>query len=146
MNQAAQNDYVQRLFARSCLESSPRPIEPRPGTFCPGIPAGSRSKSQLYQLKHELLLIALEEVAKVGLFKQICGAASQAAELAWNESCPLLIFPCLFEELVQNVREQLQREQVWQIDELLQPPTVAENSDADGGQHPGILFMPSRTA
>jgi hypothetical protein len=101
------------------------------------MPAGSRSKSQLYQLKHELLHIALEEETKVVLFKQICGAASHAAELAWNESCPLLIFPCLFEELVQNAREQVQCEQVWQIDELLQPPTVAENSDANGDQNPG---------
>ncbi|HEV2692045.1 MAG TPA: hypothetical protein VG347_04045 [Verrucomicrobiae bacterium] len=34
------------------------------------------------------------------------GAASRAAELAWDTSCPLLVFPCLFEDLVQAAREQ----------------------------------------
>ena len=35
----------------------------------------------------------------VGLCKRLCGAANQAAEMAWTVPCPLLVFPCLFEEL-----------------------------------------------
>jgi hypothetical protein len=73
---------------------------------------GGWTQSQLYQLKRKLLRIELEKTdGEPRLYKQICGAANQAAELAWTESCPLLIFPCLFEELVQAAREQNQLEE-----------------------------------
>jgi hypothetical protein len=56
-------------------------------------------------LKQRLLHAALEGVNEAGLGKRICGAANQAAELAWNTACPLLVFPCLFEDLAERVLE-----------------------------------------
>ena len=38
----------------------------------------------------------------VGLCQRLCGAANQAAEMVWTVPCPLLVFPCLFEELAQG--------------------------------------------
>jgi hypothetical protein len=107
MTYIAQNAFRKWLFYRMCLESAPRPdqwhTDPRPPARRPG----GRAQSQLYQLKRKLLRIALEEAdGEARLFKQICGAANQAAELAWTVSCPLLVFPCLFEELVKVAHEQ----------------------------------------
>lgn len=103
MNHTAQNNY--EVFSRSsCLETSPRPTAPAHVPFSASL--SNRSQFQLHQLKQKLLHIALEEANEVGLFKRVCGAANQAAELAWSEPCPLLVFPCLFEELVQIAREQ----------------------------------------
>ena len=60
----------------------------------------------------------LEQTSEIGLFKPICGAANQATGLAWESPYPLLVFPCLFEEMVQSVREQCQ-------------PKLSEEFDAD---------------
>ena len=110
MTYHAQNMFRKLLFYRMCLESAPRPDQWQPAPRPPARRPGGRTQSQLYQLKRKLLRIALEETAgEARLFKQICGAANQAADLAWTESCPLLIFPCLFEELVQVAREQNQQ-------------------------------------
>jgi hypothetical protein len=110
MTYHAQNMFRKWLFYRMCLESAPRPDQWQPAPRPPARRPGGRTQSQLYQLKRKLLRIALEETAgEARLFKQICGAANQAADLAWTESCPLLIFPCLFEELVQVAREQNQQ-------------------------------------
>jgi len=92
----------------------------------------SQSQSQLHQLKQKLLHNTLIGTAEVGLFKTICGAANQAAELAWNERHPLLVFPCLFEELVQIAREQFQQEQGWQLDESPWPPVADQNAGING--------------
>ena len=62
----------------------------------------------------------LEQTSETILFKPICGAANQAMDLAWENSCPLLVYPCLFEELVQAIREQ------WQ-------PNLNEELDAGAG-------------
>ena len=111
MNYTAQNIFRKWLFYRMCLESAPRPDQWQPDPCPPAKRPGSRTQSQLYQLKRKLLRVTLEEAdGEARLFKQICGAANQAAELAWTESCPLLIFPCLFEELVQVARGQNQQE------------------------------------
>jgi hypothetical protein len=117
MNYTAKNNYLEQVFSRSCLESSPRPVAPYHEPFSPAMHSSNRLQSQLYMLKQKLLHISLEEANEVGLFKSICGAANQAAEMAWNGPCPLLVFPCLFEELVQIAREQFQQEQAWPMDE-----------------------------
>ena len=108
----AKNNYLEQVFSRSCLESSPRPVAPYHEPFSPAMHSRNRLQSQLHQLKQKLLHIALEEATELELFKPICGAANQAAELAWNAPFPLLVFPCLFEELVQIAREQLQQDLV----------------------------------
>lgn len=132
MNSTAKNNYLERMFYRSCLESSPRPVAPCYEPFSPAMHSSNRLQSQLYLLKQKLLHISLEEANEVGLFKQICGAANQAAEIAWNGPCPLLVFPCLFEELVQIAREQFQQEQAWPMDKSLWPATVDENTNRNG--------------
>jgi hypothetical protein len=50
-----------------------------------------------------MLVATTEEV----FFKPLCGAANQAAELAWDSPYPLLVFPCLFEELAQALHDQV---------------------------------------
>ena len=70
--------------------------------------AKDRTHSQLFRLKQKLLHATLEQTPEEIFFKPICGAANQATDLAWESPCPLLVFPCLFEELVQAVREQRQ--------------------------------------
>ena len=72
----------------------------------------SLTHSQLHQLKRKLLRAALEETPETGSFKQLCGAANQAADLAWATSHPLLVFPHLFDEMVLAGRERFQREQI----------------------------------
>lgn len=108
MNHTAQNNHLERVFSRSCLESSPRPAAPHQGVFSSPVYSNSLPQSQLHQLKRRMLYVVLEEIKEAGLFKRICGAANQAAEQAWNTSYPLLVFPCLFEDLIQIVREQFQ--------------------------------------
>lgn len=63
----------------------------------------SRALTQLHQLKRRLLREALEVAPETRFFKRLCGAANQAADLAWTTSHPLLVFPCLFEEQVQQL-------------------------------------------
>lgn len=106
----AKHNYLEQVFSRSCLESSPHPVAPHHGTFPPAMHSSNRLQFQLHQLKQKLLHITLEEATEIGLFKPICGAANQAAELAWDAPFPLLVFPCLFEELVQIASEQFQKE------------------------------------
>ena len=53
------------------------------------------------------------------MFKRLCGAANQAAALAWTTSQPLLVYPCLFGEMVKVVREQFQQEQISDAQPLL---------------------------
>lgn len=106
MNHTAQYNYREQVFFRSsCLESSPRPTAPTHVSFSTETCLSNRAQFQLHQLKQKLLHIALEEANEVGLIKRVCGAANQAAEMAWSVPCPLLVFPCLFEELVQIARE-----------------------------------------
>jgi hypothetical protein len=145
MNHSAQNNYLEGMFSRSCLESAPRPGAPHHASFSMRTPTNNSTQFQLHQLKQKLLHITLKETTEIGLFKQICGVANQAAELAWNESCPLLVFPCLFEELVQLAREQFQQEQAWQLDESPWPPAMSQNTDTNGDYPRRVLSMPSET-
>jgi hypothetical protein len=59
--------------------------------FRGGAGAGDRTHSQLHQLKRKLLRAALEETPEARLFQRLCGAANQAAEMAWTAPCPLLV-------------------------------------------------------
>jgi len=112
MNGMSQASCRELLFFRSCLESSPARVEARSfPTFGATLPS-DRTHSQLHHLKGKLLRAALEETPETGLFKRLCGAANQAAEMVWATSCPLLVFPCLFEEMVKAVRERFQQEQI----------------------------------
>jgi hypothetical protein len=97
-----------RLFFRTCLESSPIRIET--GAFRPSVQRtrGGGAQVQLHQLKSRMLEAALKETSDVRLSKRLCGAANEAAELAWAACHPLLVFPCLFEELVQRARTECQ--------------------------------------
>ncbi len=100
----------QSLF-RSRLESSPARVEPNPVLTLGAARPSDRAHSQLHQLKRKLLRAALEETPESVSFKELCGAANQAAEQAWATSYPLLVFPCLFEAMVQIVQEQFQQAQ-----------------------------------
>jgi hypothetical protein len=73
--------------------------------------SSNRTHSQLHQLKRKLLRSALEEAPEAGLFKRLCGIANSCAESAWATSCPLLVFPCLFQEAAREICEQFQEEQ-----------------------------------
>jgi hypothetical protein len=90
---------------RSYVEWSPAPVELRQFAISRAARSSDRTHSQLHQLKRKLLQGALEETPETGLFKRICGAANQAAALAWGTSHPLLVFPLLFEEMIKAVRE-----------------------------------------
>jgi len=111
MNGPSQIYYRELLLFRSSLESSPVRVESRPFSTFGATHPSSRTHSQLHQLKRKLLRAALEETPEAGSFKQLCGAANQAADLAWATSHPLLVFPHLFDEMVKAVRERLQQEQ-----------------------------------
>ncbi len=112
MNGPAQIQYRELLFFRSCLESSPVRVEARPSSNLGAARLSDRAHSQLHQLKRKLLRAALEETTESGSFKRLCGAANQAADLAWVTAYPLLVFPCLFDEMVKAVRKGFQQEQI----------------------------------
>ena len=132
MNYTTKTKYLEQVFSRSCLESSPRPVALYREPFSSAMHSSNRTQSQLHQLKQKLLHLALEEANEVGLFKSISGAANQAAELAWNAPFPLLVFPCLFEELVRIADEQFQQEHAWPLDESPWPTTGDENTGRNG--------------
>jgi len=96
--------YLERLFTRSCLETSV--VIDRMPRFMPAAGRSSRDRThtQLHQLKRQLLRAALEATPQAHLFKRLCGAANQAADQAWETNAPLLVFPCLFEELLAVAR------------------------------------------
>ena len=107
MNTTNRIHYRDHLIARSCFESSPVSLAPKRVATSAPTQRGDRTHSQLHQLKqkslHAMLVATTEEV----FFKPLCGAANQAAELAWDSPYPLLVFPCLFEELAQALQDQV---------------------------------------
>jgi len=112
MSHTARSYDVNQSLVRSWLESSPARVEPKPFSTRGTAQPSGRTHSQLHQLKRKLLRVALEETPETGLFKRLCGAANQAAELAWATSNPLLVYPCLFDDMVLAVRERFQQEQI----------------------------------
>ena len=128
MNHTPQNRQREQAYCRSCLESSPG---------CPG----SWTLSQLHQLKRRLLHLALQETSAARLLKTLCGAANQAADLAWNTSFPLLVFPGLFEELARIAGKQFHQEQAWLADNRSIFP-IRERETHHDDVHP--FTIPSR--
>ena len=92
---------AQRFFLRSCLESAPQAAQLR--SFNPWTAGQRRGPARLPQLKQSLLHTALEQTAVPRVQRLLCGAANVAAETAWNTACPLLLFPCLFEEMAADI-------------------------------------------
>ena len=108
--------YLELLLFRTCLEGSPADeAQRRAASSARGRSLGP-AHGQLHQLKRKLLRAALEETPEAGLFKPLCGAANQAAELAWGTPFPLLFFPGLFAELARDAQDQLQNERFWAAD------------------------------
>ncbi len=69
----------------------------------------SRDRARLAEfevLKQRLLLRRLDQVQNLECHPMIIRAAERAAELASLTQVPLLVFPCLFEELANNAVEQ----------------------------------------
>jgi hypothetical protein len=91
----------QEALMRSCLESAPE--SNRPGRAASWGAGRKRGPVQLHLLKQKLLNAALEQTTLPQIHKQLCGAANEAAEAAWDTAFPLLSFPCLFEEMVQAI-------------------------------------------
>jgi hypothetical protein len=119
MNCTKRIHYGNKSFLRSWLESSPAGLESKPFSTFKTMRPSDRTHSRLHQLKRKLLRAALEETPETGSFKQLCGAANQAADLAWATSHPLLVFPHLFDEMVTAVRERFQQDQISDAPSLL---------------------------
>jgi hypothetical protein len=75
-------------------------------------------------LKTRLLLESLNETPESETHALIIRQANEAACLAWHSGCPLLAFPCLFEERALAATEQARRQarRYWCN---LQPPAPA---------------------
>jgi len=104
ISHGAQTKNLERLFLRSCLEKLSFNHTTK------AVPLTNRANMQLHQLKQKMVLVMLEGTANRNLHKRICGAANQAAALAWTTPYPSLVFPCLFEELADSVREAFQQQ------------------------------------
>jgi hypothetical protein len=104
MNSPTQIKTLENLFVRSCLEAAPRPVKSTARAYFKIMRQCDNQHSQLHQLKQRLLHAELEETPEAELFKRLCGAANEAAERAWDTEYPILIFPCLFEEMVREIR------------------------------------------
>lgn len=107
-NSIATADQVERLVCQACLESL---VLTARSPEQPPLPTVTRSAGRvlthLHQLKRRMLTTALALRPAPQLFNRLCGAANQAAALAWETTSPLLVFPCLFEELAQEARSSL---------------------------------------
>jgi len=90
-----------RLILRSRLESSPATKGSRSAAGWQFLKRGQASGLSLPELKQRLLLAAMEQTPDPALYKRLCGAANQAAELAWATSTPSASFPAFFQRLVE---------------------------------------------
>ena len=104
MSTVIRHNYLERLFCRSLLESSLARMSMPQESPVSEISLRARAHTDLPQLKLKLLQSALETTTNARLFKRLCGAAQRAADLAWATPYPLLVFPCLFEEMVEEIR------------------------------------------
>jgi len=86
-------------------------VQPRSFAWTATSGSSGRVLAQLHQLKRKLLREALEAAPEAQFFKRLCGAANQAADLAWMTSHPLLVLPCLFEEHVQQLHHDFEARQ-----------------------------------
>src|SRR5262249_51292806 len=104
MSTVIRRNYLERLFCRSFLESSPAHARMPQKPLVSETSFRARAHTNLHQLKLKSLQSALETTSNARLFKRLCGTANQAADLAWATPYPLLVFPCLFEEMAEEVR------------------------------------------
>lgn len=102
---------VEPIFIRSCLESAP--VGRRPVRITVRMASKRPASARLHELKQQLLHAALEQATHPQLRKQLCGAANTAAELAWETDAPLLVFPCLFEEMARPIQQRFLQEEHW---------------------------------
>jgi len=100
------NAYPIELIVRTSLESLPTRANHGAEWFSRGTQTNETSDVPLHLLKRRLLLSALEQTPDTGLFKRLCGAANQAADLAWETEAPVLTFPAFFEDLVRSIHAQ----------------------------------------
>ena len=102
MNNKTSTLNAERTFLCSCLESAPQGAQLRNFDLWadPGQP---RTPTRLHLLKQKLLEKVLEQTALPHVQRKLCGAANIAAEMVWDTACPLLLFPCLFEEMAANI-------------------------------------------
>jgi hypothetical protein len=68
----------------------------------PPAPFRATQETELERLKNRLLLRLLAELAEPEVNAYVRRAANEAAALAWVTPYPLLAFPALFEEKVEN--------------------------------------------
>lgn len=92
---------AERTFLRACLESAPNGTPLR--AFNPRTPVPTRTPTRLHVLKQKMLQIVLKQTALPHVQRQLCGAANMATEMAWETASPLLLFPCLFEEMATKI-------------------------------------------
>ncbi|MCL5098079.1 MAG: hypothetical protein M1608_11250 [Candidatus Omnitrophica bacterium] len=123
--------------------------------FAPGMPfrlpaartdQGDNGTTQFQQIKARLLKSALDSTREPALCRQLCLATNEAAALAWTTPCPLLVFPCLFEEKVAEAWNYFLRQR--RILAATQPSAMAplakscaDNQPAYGKTFPA--FMPA---
>jgi hypothetical protein len=100
------NAYPIELIVRTSLESVPARGNLKVSATSPALRTHEQAEVPLHLLKRRLLLDALEQTPDAGLCKRLCGAANQAADLAWETVAPALAFPVFFEHLVRSIREQ----------------------------------------
>ena len=69
----------------------------------PPAPFRALEETELEHLKNRLLVGILNDLNEPGVNAYVRRAANEAAALAWVTPYPLLTFPALFEEKVENV-------------------------------------------
>lgn len=68
-------------------------------------------RAELDLMKHRLLLQALDKTEGPAAHAQLIQAAEEAAGLAWASGSPLLVFPCLFEEMTAAATERIRQQE-----------------------------------
>ena len=68
-------------------------------------------RAELDLMKHRLLLRVLEETEGHAAHARLIHAAEEAANLARTCGFPLLVFPCLFEEMTSAATERVQQQE-----------------------------------
>ncbi|MFN7141174.1 MAG: hypothetical protein ACK4UN_17735 [Limisphaerales bacterium] len=78
-----------------------------------GTIAGQKSVAhiELQNLKARMLSALLATTEEPELCRQFTLAANEAAAIAWNKPYPVLMFPCLFEEKVRELKLWFRRQQ-----------------------------------
>ena len=112
MNIELRIQYRERMFVRACTETlSSLPQQPKQFLTASSPRPTHQAHTQLHEVKRQLLREMLNETPEARLFKPLCAAANQAADLAWATPYPMLVFPGLFEDLAQTARNHL-----WKLD------------------------------